>query len=138
MGGGRNAAHGHLRLFWRSWIMRKTLVAAGLTLALCGAAFADTPIGPGVTGSGGTGLDSADTTLKPGAGGEARVLRQDGTPADQADRNLRSESSGKAASRGELKPDAAAPVGVGASGTVGGAGKAAGSLPEGTRNAPPK
>jgi hypothetical protein len=119
-------------------MMRKTLLATGLTIALCGTAFADTPIGPGVTGSGGTGLDSADTNLKPGAGGEPRVLRQDGTPADQADRNLHFDSSGKAAARGDLKPDAAAPVGVGASGTVGGAGKAVRSLPEGTRNAPPK
>ena len=118
--------------------MRKTLLAAGLTFALCGTAFADTPIGPGVTGSGGTGLDSADTKLKPGAGGEPRVQRQDGTPVDQADRNLRSDSAGKAAPRGDLKPDAAAPVGVGASGNIGGAGTAARNLPEGTRNAPPK
>jgi len=118
--------------------MRKTLFAAGLIFALCGAAFADTPIGPGATGSGGTGLDSADANVKPGAGGEPRALRQDGAPADQADRNLRSDSSGKAAARGDLKPDAAAPVGVGASGTVGGAGKATRSLPEGTRNARPK
>jgi hypothetical protein len=115
--------------------MRKTLLAAGLAFALCGTAFADTPIGPGATGSGGTGLDSADTNLKPGAGGEPRVQRQDGAPADQADRNLR---SGKAAPRGDLKPDAAAPVGVGASGNVGGAGTAARNLPEGTRNAPTK
>lgn len=118
--------------------MRKTLLAAGLTFALCGAAFADTPIGPGVTGSGGTGLDKADTNLKPGAGGEPKVLRQDGAPTDQADRNLRSESAAKTGPHSDLKTDAAAPVGVGASGSAAGAGKAAGTLPEGTRNAPPR
>lgn len=117
--------------------MRKRHFVAALTFALCGTAFADTPIGPGVTGSGGTGLDSADMNVRPGSGGEPRALRQDGTAVDQADRNLRSsQPDAKATTRGDLKSDAAAPVGVGASGTVGGAGKATATLPEGSRSNP--
>src|SRR5690349_22841521 len=117
-------------------VMRKTSLIALLSLALSGAALADTPSGPGATGSGGTGLDAADANVRPGAGGEPRVLRQDGTPADRADRNLRSEAEMKGGARSDIKSDAAAPVGVGASGSVGGAGKAAGALPEGVRSAP--
>ena len=116
--------------------MRKTGLVALFTLGLCGAALADTPIGPGVTGSGGTGLDAADANVRPGAGGEPRVLRQDGSPADQADKNLRSQAEAQGAARSDVKSDAAAPVGVGASGNVGGAGKAAGALPEGVRSSP--
>ena len=119
-------------------MMRKTCLAMILTVGLCGVALADTPIGPGVTGSGGTGANTADSNLRPGAGGEPRVLRQDGTPADQTDRNVRSEAPAKGSGTGDLKRDAAAPTGVGASGTAGGAGKAVGSLPEEVRAAPAK
>lgn len=41
--------------------MRKALwIAAGLVAALSGPAYADTPIGAGVTGSGGTGANRSD------------------------------------------------------------------------------
>ena len=68
--------------------MKKAWIATGLALLLNAPAFADTPIGPGVTGSGGTGKDAADTRLHRGAGGEERLLREDGMPADEADRNI--------------------------------------------------
>jgi hypothetical protein len=68
--------------------MKKACIAAGLALALNAVAFADTPIGPGVTGSGGTGKDAADTKLHAGAGGEAPLMREDGMPADEADANV--------------------------------------------------
>jgi hypothetical protein len=119
-------------------MMRKTCVAAALTLGLCGMALADTPIGPGATGSGGTGANAADKNLRPGAGGDAPVVRQDGMPADQADVNVRADGAVKGPGTGDLKRDAAAPTGVGATGTPGGAGKAAGALPEEVRAAPAK
>ena len=40
--------------------MKKLLLAIGCTLALAAPAFADTPIGPGVTGMGGTGPNKSD------------------------------------------------------------------------------
>ena len=112
-------------------MIRKTCLAAALALGFCATTFADTPIRPGATGSGGTGAQ-ADKNPHPDVGGEARVLRPDATSADRGDINM-PESGAK---RGDLKRDAAAPTGVGATGTPGGAGKAAASLPEEVRAAP--
>ena len=75
----------------------KLMLAAGLTLALSAPVFADTPIGPGVTGMGGTGPNKSDPvntgpqperaleTKRPegsepisgGAKAEAEILRED-------------------------------------------------------------
>jgi hypothetical protein len=41
-------------------MIKKLMLSAGLTLALAAPAFADTPIGPGVTGMGGTGPNKSD------------------------------------------------------------------------------
>ena len=73
-------------------MLRKAFYTAGLTLALATAAMADTPIGPGVSGSGGTGANTADSKVRAGAGGEAPVVRQDGMPADRADSNARTKA----------------------------------------------
>ena len=72
-------------------MMNKVLAAASLTLVFGGSAFADTPIGPGVTGSGGTGATTADCNVRAGAGGEPRVVRQDGMAAERADANVRAD-----------------------------------------------
>jgi hypothetical protein len=117
---------------------RKTCVAAVLMLGLCGVALADTSIAAGVSGSGGAGVNATDKRVPQGAADESRLLRQDGTPADHADINARAQDAVKGPGTSDLKRDAAAPTGVGATGTPGGAGKAAGSLPEEVRAAPAK
>ena len=117
-------------------MMSKTWVAAVLTLGVCGVSLAATPIG--VTGSDDSGASAADKSLQPGAGGDSRVLRPDGVRADQQDINARAEGAVKGSGTSDLKRDAAAPTGVGATGTPAGAGKAAGSLPEEVRAAPAK
>src|SRR5688500_13107956 len=117
---------------------RKTCVVAVLMLGLSGVVLADAPTAPRVSGSGASGASAVDETLRPGTREESRVLRQDGTPADQADINTRAEGAMKGPGTSDLKRDAAAPTGVGATGTPGGAGKAAGSLPEEVRAAPAK
>jgi hypothetical protein len=45
-------------------MMKKTMIAAALTLVFSAPAFSDTPIGKGVTGSGGTGANQADVESK--------------------------------------------------------------------------
>ena len=54
--------------------MKKLLIAMGLALAFAAPAFADTPMGPGVTGMGGTGPNKSDpdTGAKPGGAGVQR------------------------------------------------------------------
>ena len=69
-------------------MIRHAFIGAALATVLAGAAFADTPIGPGVTGFGGTGANEADFQLRSGAGGEARLVRVDRMPADHADVNM--------------------------------------------------
>jgi hypothetical protein len=94
-------------------MMKAFFAAAGIAL-LSGAAFADTPIGPGVTGAGGTGATAADSKLRAGAGGEAPVLRQDGMPAERADANAKAagKRSEEAAGRGATNlPPAEASMG---------------------------
>jgi hypothetical protein len=100
---------------------KKACLAAGLMLALSGAAFADTPIGPGVTGSGGTGATAADANVRAGAGGEAPVIRQDGMPAERADVKARGAAGAKGSAQA-AQPDAKAAAAVGASGSAGAAG----------------
>ena len=113
-------------------MMKKLTLAAGLTLTLTlGApALADTPIGPGVTGSGGTGpnrSDPATTGVRPG--GDAQVRRPEGSEPISGD--LKGQPSAQERSRGEPAPSArgrethpSAPTGgtapAGATGTVGG------------------
>src|SRR4051812_39972355 len=101
---------------------KRTFIAAALMLALGGAAFADTPVGPGVTGSGGTGRDAADLNTRTGAGGEARQLRPDGMPRDRADANVKSNAGATQgahdAQRDQSSPAVGAATGAAASGTV--------------------
>lgn len=113
-------------------MIRETCVAAALVMGFTGAVLADTPGDGAGRGSGGAGVSAGDKNLRPSAGGDSRVLRQDGAPADQAD--IEARQSG--AKTSDLKRDAAAPTGVGATGTPAGAGKSAGSLPEEVRAAP--
>jgi hypothetical protein len=119
-------------------MVRKRCVTAVLMLGVCGVVLADAPTGPGVSGSGASGANAADKNLRSGTRDESRVLRQDSTPADQADINVRAEGAVKGPGTSDLKRDAAAPTGVGATGTPGGAGKAARSLPEEVRTEPAK
>ena len=67
-------------------MIRRALIGAALATVVGGAAFADTPIGPGVTGLGGTGANATDFQLLQSAG--AHLLRQDGMPADRASENV--------------------------------------------------
>ena len=69
-------------------MIRVACIGAALATLVAGAAFADTPIGPGVTGFGGTGANETDFSLHAGAGGEGRLLRHDRMPADHADVNM--------------------------------------------------
>ena len=61
-------------------MIKKLLLSAALPLALAAPVFADTPIGPGVTGMGGTGpnkSDPANTGVKPDR--ELAVQRPEGS-----------------------------------------------------------
>jgi hypothetical protein len=99
-------------------MIKKACIAAGLMLALGGLAFADTPIGPGVTGKGGTGRDAADMNTRAGAGGEARELRQDGTPTDRADAQVKG-SAKTGSDRNAPQYGTGASTGAPATGTAG-------------------
>ena len=44
-------------------MLKKLLLSAAFPLALAAPAFADTPIGPGVTGMGGTGPNKSDSLI---------------------------------------------------------------------------
>ena len=113
-------------------MMKQVCMAAALTLALGGAAFADTPIGPGVTGSGGTGKDTADTKRQAGAGGEAAVKREDGMPADRADATVSRTPAGGDSKAATADRDKAR-SGVGATGSAEGAAGGAASKGYGTK-----
>jgi hypothetical protein len=94
-------------------MVRKACIAVGFALSMGGIALADTPIGPGVTGAGGTGATTADSNLRAGAGGEAPVVRQDGMPADRADSNVRKDEhkgSTKRAAKTPAKRSAKGPA----------------------------
>ena len=95
-------------------LMKKTCIAAGLALALIAPAFGDTPIGPGVTGSGGTGANkSDDPSTGAGPGTEVR-------PA-QREANMPAAPKANASAAGDAKAGAR----TGATGATGGAGAGA-------------
>ena len=100
-------------------MMKTAYVAAGFALALSGVALADTPIGPGVTGSGGTGATAADANLKAGAGGQGTQTREDGMPVDRADAKVRGDARAKESGNPSLR---GSPSGNPATGTTGGLG----------------
>lgn len=77
-------------------MFRKTCVMAAMLVGLSGVALADTPIGPGATGAGGTGPNAADTKARSDKGGPATEVREDGMPIDRADVNVRRDPSTKA------------------------------------------
>jgi hypothetical protein len=91
--------------------MRKTWMVAGLALALSAPVFADTPIGPGVTGAGGTGANrSDDPSTGAGPGTEVRQADREGNPSGTA--------KGRASASGEARAGARS----GATGATSGAG----------------
>jgi hypothetical protein len=105
---------------------RKVSLAAAFTLVLATAAFADTPIGPGVTGMNAPAAGSSGAPA--GASSDSRIA-PDGTPVtggraaadaaqDNRDRNAPSRSGGSA---------------VGGTGGVSGSGDVGGTLRGGAR-----
>jgi hypothetical protein len=60
-------------------MVKKLVLAAGLVLSLGSAAYADTPIGAGVTGSGGTGPNKSDPNTGVPPSGDTRVQRPEGS-----------------------------------------------------------
>jgi hypothetical protein len=95
-------------------------IAAGLAFSLVAPVFADTPIGPGVTGSGGTGANKSDDPST-GAG--------PGTEVRQADREGNGSTKGRAITSGDVKAGrtgatgATSGSGAGISGSKGSSGK---------------
>ena len=79
-------------------MLRKSVLTLACTFALAGSVWADTPIGLGTTGTGGTGANEADGSIRNGEGG-AGPKRQDGMPLDQADKNVRANSGAAASTR---------------------------------------
>ena len=70
-------------------MLMKRFLALVCTLALTGSAWADTPIGPGATGTGGTGPNAADSGTRTRDGGGAGPKRQDAVPVDESDSKVR-------------------------------------------------
>ena len=97
-------------------MFRKVCAAAGLLLGLSGLALADTPIGPGATGAGGTGANPADAKARQDKGGPATQVREDGMPVDRADGNVRSDTPKKAGS-GDARGTASGGAATGAVGS---------------------
>ena len=123
-------------------MIKKLLVAAGLTLAFGAPALADTPIGTGVTGAGGTGAnqsDSAATGVRPG--GEAQVRRPEGSEpisgavkgeAAATQERSRGDAAAAPSAQGRAThPSAptAAPTGRGTTGNTGPTGTVGGGRP---------
>ncbi|MDB5867275.1 MAG: hypothetical protein JWO70_5081 [Betaproteobacteria bacterium] len=109
-------------------MIRKASLAAALTLVLATTAFADTPIGPGVTGMNAGGAPSPGASA--GASSDSRVA-PDGSPA----------TGGRAAANaGQDRQDRNAPpthgtgsAGVGGTGGISGSGDVGGTLRGGAR-----
>jgi len=103
-------------------MIRKLCIAAGLALSLGTSAFADTPIGPGATGSGGTGPNAADRT---DASKQAGYDKQ-GAPAQRNDAKGKG-TKGSASAESREGPVSAPNVGstgaTTAGGKAGGAGR---------------
>jgi hypothetical protein len=72
-------------------MLRKRFLAVACTLAVSGSVWADTPVGPGATGIGGTGPNAADAKVRDREGGTP-PQRRDGMPVDQADANIRANA----------------------------------------------
>lgn len=73
-------------------MLRKSFLAVTFTFAVSGSAWADTPVGPGATGIGGTGPNAADANVRDREGGGTPPKRRDGMPVDQADANVRANA----------------------------------------------
>ena len=122
-------------------MMKKLFIAAGLTLTLAAPAFADTHIGAGVAGSGGTGPNRAEppnTGVQPQ--GDTAVRRPEGSEPISGDLKGRDAAAGEERSRGEPAPSArgrethpSAPTGRGASGNSGAGGSGRGGAGEASR-----
>jgi hypothetical protein len=116
-------------------MIKKLLLAAGLALSLGSTAFADTPIGTGVTGSGGTGpnkSDPANTGVK--AQGDLQVQRPDGS--EPISGNAKAEAAVTTQDKSRATHPSA-PTGKGATGPAGAGGNVRGSG-EGTTGEPGK
>jgi hypothetical protein len=90
---------------------RKICIAVGLALSLIAPVFADTPIGPGVTGAGGTGPNRSD---------DPSTAAGPGTEVRQADRETNATGGAKAAA--SASGDAKAGARSGATGATSGGG----------------
>ena len=99
-------------------MMNKAYVAACLAFAFSGMALADTPIGPGVTGSGGTGANATDAISRPGAGSQTAKTREDGMAVDHADAKVRAEARAKDSKAAASTGSTSGSAGTGARGTV--------------------
>jgi hypothetical protein len=102
-------------------VMKTTLIAAGLMIALSAPVMADTPIGAGVTGAGGTGATTTDSAAaRTQAGTETKGLRPDGGLPAAGSAN----TSGSANAAGTVSTDknrgATGSAGAGAGGNVSG------------------
>ena len=97
----------------------KLLVAAGLAVSLIAPVMADTPIGTGVTGAGGTGANkSDDPSTGAGPGTEVRGAPRQGAGSNASGANS-SAGAQSSAGKGSGATGASAGAGAGASGTAG-------------------
>ena len=93
--------------------MKRLLLAAGIAAALAAPAFADTPIGPGVTGMGGTGPNKSDpvnTGPQPERAIETR--RPEGSEPISGNAKAEAEVIREDAPRSATHPSAPAPTGA--------------------------
>jgi hypothetical protein len=83
-------------------MMRKALIATALTLLIGAPAFADTPIGKGVTGAGGTGPNMADVDAKKREekAPQPQVLNPDGSEPSRAAVPKDQKDTARGATRG--------------------------------------
>jgi hypothetical protein len=106
-------------------MLTKSFLLLACTFALSGSVWADTPIGPGATGIGGTGPNAADAQVRDGEGGMG-PKRQDGMLLDQADAKVRANTSTGAATR----DDRTGKQGTGSTSGSGASGKASAAQKE--------
>jgi hypothetical protein len=92
--------------------MKKLLLSAACALALAAPAFADTPIGPGVTGAGGTGPNKSDpVNTAPQPERRLEVQRPEGNESISGNAKAEAEILKEDAPRSVTHPSAPAPTG---------------------------
>jgi hypothetical protein len=92
--------------------MKRVLLLAGVALAFAAPAFADTPIGPGVTGMGGTGPNASDpVNAGPRPDRALDAKRPEGSEPISGDAKAQAEIIREDAPRSATHPSAPAPTG---------------------------